>query len=84
MLSYTDSPPAIYFVTSIRGAQVHCFAKTEGAKVQIFWKLDFNQPNEAPKPINNKKGIKKIEINLLKKGGPTEILVSFITSKKIG
>ena len=50
----------------------------------IFLKLDFNQPNEAPKPINNKKGIKKIEINLLKKGGPTEILVSFITSKKIG
>ena len=29
----------------------------------IFWKLDFNQPNEAPKPINNKKGIKKIKFD---------------------
>ena len=40
--------------------------------------------NFGPIAIANKNGIKKGIINLLKKGGPTEIFSEDITSKNIG
>ena len=50
----------------------------------LFSKSDLIQLSWGPSAIVNKNTTKKGIINLLKKGGPTDIFSDVITSKKIG